>query len=137
MSDTKQELASAIAALGATITEAMDDQPGFVPCGTPAQVIITAIQAAEGESEAAQEQSLATVLSFIDHVSSHRGVTAHKPEQVDEPTEAQAALAEKVRTLALAHNADELTPDQTAWLYRALAALGPDSSKAAQLLAEA
>lgn len=137
MSNTNQELAPAIAALGATITEAMDDQPGFVPCGTPAQVLITAIRAVEGDNEAAQEESLATVLSFIDHVSSHRGVTAHKPEQVEAPTAEQTALAEKVRTLALAHNADELGPDETAWLYRALAALGSDSSKAAKLLAEA
>ena len=43
MNEIQNELAGATVALGATITAAMDDAPGFVPCGTPAQVVLDAL----------------------------------------------------------------------------------------------
>ena len=46
MNEIQNELAGATVALGATITAAMDDAPGFVPCGTPAQVVLDALNAA-------------------------------------------------------------------------------------------
>ena len=53
MNEIQNELAGAAVALGATITAAMDDAPGFVPCGTPAQVVIDALVAAGAAEPAA------------------------------------------------------------------------------------
>lgn len=137
MSSSRKELAGSVIALGATITAAMDDAPGFVPCGTPAQVIISAIRCgAEGDAEAIG-QTIQQVQGFIGHVSEHRGVTAHEPASTDGLAPAQTKLAQKLVSLALAKNADELSPAETEWLYRSLAALEPGNTTAESLLAEA
>ena len=78
MNEIQNELAGATVALGATITAAMDDAPGFVPCGTPAQVVLDALNAAgSAEPEADLPQHVAQVRGFVEHISGHRGVPAH------------------------------------------------------------
>lgn len=102
MSDPKKQLAGAVVALGATITEAMDAVPGFVQ-----------------------------------HVSEHRGVTAHQVADVDALSAEQSQLAQKVVALATSAEAASLDPARTEWMYRALGALEPGSAKAADLLTQA
>lgn len=111
MSDSKKQLAGAVVALGATITEAMDAVPGFVPCGTPAQVIVDAIRTYADGDDAAAAGTAQDVLGFVQHVSEHRGVTAHQAASLD--------------------------PARTEWMYRSLGALEAGSAKAADLLAQA
>ncbi len=64
MSDQKKQLAGAVIALGATITDAMDDVPGFVPCGTPAQVILDAISTYTNADDAAAEQVTPNIVAL-------------------------------------------------------------------------
>ncbi|MDD5799567.1 MAG: hypothetical protein PUD09_02805 [Coriobacteriales bacterium] len=137
MSEQKNLLAGSVIALGATITEAMDDAPGFVPCGTPAQVILNAINTYAGSDDAAAAQTAQQVSGFVGHVSEHRGVTAHETADVEQLSDQQKELAQKVLDLAKAATADTMDPRQTEWLYRALGALEPGATTAAELLAQA
>lgn len=137
MSEQKNLLAGSVIALGATITEAMDDAPGFVPCGTPAQVILNAINTYAGSDDAAAAQTAQQVSGFVGHVSEHRGVTAHETADVEQLSDQQKELAQKVLDLAKAATADTMDPQQTEWLYRALGALEPGATTAAELLAQA
>lgn len=137
MSEQKNLLAGSVIALGATITEAMDDAPGFVPCGTPAQVILNAINTYAGSDDAAAAQTAQQVSGFVGHVSEHRGVTAHETADVEQLSDQQKELAQKVLDLAKAATADTMDPRQTEWLYRALGALEPGATNAAELLAQA
>lgn len=136
MSDQKKQLAGAVIALGATITDAMDDVPGFVPCGTPAQVILDAIATYQNADDAAAEQVTPNIVAFVSHVSEHRGVPAHEPADVDALDQTQRELARRVLDLAAANTAATLEPAQVEWLYRALGALEPASDRAESLLAQ-
>lgn len=136
MSEQKKQLAGSLIALGATITDAMDDVPGFLPCGTPAQVILNAINVYSNGDDATALETSQNVLGFIGHVSEHRGVTAHEMADVDALTSEQSQLAAKVLELAQA-DANSLDPVKTEWLYRSLAALEPGNGNAATLLAQA
>lgn len=136
MSDQKKQLAGAVIALGATITDAMDDVPGFVPCGTPAQVILNAISTYADADDAAAEQVTPNIVDFVSHVSEHRSVPAHAPADVDALDDAQRQLAQRVLDLAAANTADTLEPAQVEWLYRSLGALEAGSDRAADLLAQ-
>lgn len=137
MSDPKKQLAGAVVALGATITEAMDAVPGFVPCGTPAQVIVDAIRTYADGDDASATGTAQDVLGFVQHVSEHRGVTAHQAADVDALSPEQSQLAQKVVALATSAEAAPLDPARTEWMYRALGALEPGNAKAADLLAQA
>jgi hypothetical protein len=72
MSTAQDQLAGALVALGATITDAMDAAPGFVPCGTPSQVIIDALNTYAAADDAAIAQTTPNILAFVEHVSDHR-----------------------------------------------------------------
>lgn len=137
MSEQKNLLAGSVIALGATITEAMDDAPGFVPCGTPAQVILNAINTYATADDAAAEQTAQQVTGFVGHVSEHRGVTAHETADVEQLNDQQKELAQKVLDLAKVATADTMDPQQTEWLYRSLGALEPGATTTADLLAQA
>jgi hypothetical protein len=136
MSDQKKQLAGAVIALGATITDAMDDVPGFVPCGTPAQVILDAISTYSNADDAAAEQVTPNIVAFAGHVSEHRGVAAHELADVDALDDTQRQLAQRVLDLAATNTAATLEPAQVEWLYRSLGALEPGSGKATDLLAQ-
>lgn len=138
MNEIQNELAGATVALGATITAAMDDAPGFVPCGTPAQVVLDALNAASvAEPEADLPQRVAQVRGFVEHVSGHRGVPAHAGTDVAVLSPTGKQLLDALFGFAASANAETLSQDATSWLYRSLAALetGDDEKVNAQLAA--
>ncbi len=137
MNEMQSELAGATVALGATITAAMDDAPGFVPCGTPAQVVVDALSAAGlAEPPADLPQHLDQVRGFVEHVSGHRGVPAHAGTDIAVLSPAGRQLLDALLTFAAGADAETLSPDATAWLYRSLATLesGDDETANAQLV---
>lgn len=120
MSTAQDKLAGALVALGATITDAMDAAPGFVPCGTPSQVIIDALNTYAAADDAAITQTTPSILAFVEHVSDHRGVTAHEPAAVSGD---EAEPFKQVLAFAAEADPSAVTPDKAEWLYRALASL--------------
>lgn len=138
MADIKAELSGALAGLGATITEAMDEIEGFVPCGHPAAVITSALDALKN-SDAAEElgEHVDTVKGFIQHVSENRGVTAHESADTSALSETKAALLEELQELgAKIKEASEQLPEVNEQLYRGLAALKTEGDEAAKLALE-
>ena len=139
MNEIQNELAGATVALGATITAAMDDAPGFVPCGTPAQVVLDALNAASvAEPEADLPQRVAQVRGFVEHVSDHRGVPAHAGTDITALSPVGKQLLDALFSFAASAGAESLSPDATSWLYRSLAALeGNDDEKVTAQLSAA
>lgn len=137
--DTKQQLINALVGLGSTITEAMDQIEGFVPCGHPALVVTGALNAlADGADEAVLAEQLETVRGFIDHVSENRGVTAYHDIEAAELTGAKAELFAEISAVAnLTKTAGVKNTQVNEWIYRSLAALNKDEAMAADKLAEA
>lgn len=137
--DTKQQLISALVGLGSTITEAMDEIEGFVPCGHPALVVTGALNAlTDGANEETLAEQVQTVKGFIDHVSENRGVTAYHNIELAELTGAKAELFAETCTVAqLTKTAGVKNTEANEWLYRSLAALNGDDAAAATKLAEA
>lgn len=136
--DTKQQLVNALVGLGSTITEAMDVIEGFVPCGHPALVVTSALNAlTDGANEATLAAHVETVRGFIDHVSENRGVTAHHDIELGELTGAKAELFAEISAIAnLTKTAGVKNTQVNEWLYRSLAALDSSDEKAAEQLAE-
>lgn len=136
MNEQQKQLAGNIVALGATITEAMDDCPGFVPCGTPAQITLDAIATLNADDDAEIARETQTVAGFVQHVAGHRGVRAHEPADVSNLSATQQQLVQKIAEFATGSNGSEVTPEQSSWLYRSLAAFEHDDAAAeAQLRA--
>lgn len=121
MNKQQNQLAGTIVALGATITEAMDDCPGFVPCGTPTQVIVNAINALGSDNPDELTQQTQTVAGFVQHVAGHRGVSAHAAADVSNLSQNQQQLAQEITDFAAKANVATTTPDEATWLYRSLA----------------
>ena len=138
MTDEQLELAGATVGLGATISAAMDAAPGFVPCGTPAEVVIGALrEAGSAEPPADIAAGIQKVRGLTGHVSEHCGVPAHEGTDVAAVSEAGKGLLDELLGFAAASDAAALGPDDAAWLYRSLAALeSGDDARAAELLAE-
>ena len=136
--NTKQQLISALVGLGSTITEAMDQIEGFVPCGHPALVVTGALNAlADGADEAVLAEQLKTVRGFIDHVSENRGVTAYHNIELAKLTGAKAELFAEISAVAnLTKTAGVKNTQVNEWIYRSLAALNKDEAMAADKLAE-
>lgn len=136
--DTKQQLVNALVGLGSTITEAMDVIKGFVPCGHPALVVTSALNAlTDGADEATLADHVETVRGFIDHVSENRGVTAHHDIELGELTGAKAELFAEISAIAnLTKTAGVKNTQVNEWLYRSLAALDSSDEKAAEQLAD-
>ncbi len=136
--DTKQQLVNALVGLGSTITEAMDVIEGFVPCGHPALVVTSALNAlTDGADEATLAEHVETVSGFIDHVSENRGVAAYHGIEV-ELAGLKADLLAAIREVgALMQTAGVKNTQVNEWVYRSLAALNDSDEKAAEKLAEA
>ncbi len=139
MTEEQLELVGATVGLGATIAAAMDAAPGFVPCGTPAQVVTDALRkAGAAEAPSGLQQDIADVSGFVGHVSEHRGVPAHGTADVSGLSEDGRSLLDALFGYSAACDADGLAPEDAAWLYRSLAALeGDDAAKEAELLVQA
>ena len=136
--DTKQQLVNALVGLGSTITEAMDVIEGFVPCGHPALVVTSALNAlTDGADETTLAEHVETVRGFIDHVSENRGVTAHHDIELGELTGVKAELFAGISAIAnLTKTAGVKNTQVNEWLYRSLAALDSSDEKAAEQLAD-
>lgn len=130
MNEQQAQLAGTIVALGATITEAMDDCPGFVPCGTPTQVIVNAINALGSEDSDELLQQMQTAAGFVQHVAGHRGVNAHAAADISNLSNDQQQLAQSIIDFAAKANVATATPDEATWLYRSLASFEHSSSDA-------
>jgi hypothetical protein len=131
MTSLQNELANATIALGATITAAMDDVPGFVPCGTPAQVVTDALRAASAPEESAGiSEQVDQVRSFVEHVAGHRAVPAHEGTDPAELSADGSKLLDALFGFASSPLASEPSPQQTEWLYRSLGALESGSDDA-------
>ena len=122
--NARQQLINALVGLGSTITEAMDEIEGFVPCGHPALVAVGAINAiSNATDEATLTEQVETVDNFIDHVAEHRGVTAYHGLDI-ELSGATAMLFDEVRAVAALMKTDGVKDTQAnEWLYRSLAAI--------------
>lgn len=137
--DTKRQLICTLVGLGSTITEAMDQIEGFVPCSHPALVVTGALNAlTDGASEEALAEQIETVRGFIDHVSENRGVTAYNNIELAEPAGTKAELFAEIGGIAqLTKTAGVKNTEANEWLYRSLAALSGDNAAAKAKLAEA
>lgn len=138
MADIKNELSGALAGLGATITEAMDNIEGFVPCGHPAQVVTDALDKLKN-SEAAEElgSQVENVKGFIQHVAANRGVTAHDSADTSELSEVKAKLLDELQDLGgKIKQAGTHMPEVNEQLYRGLAAIKSEGDEAAKVALE-
>lgn len=121
MSSLQRDLLAQLIALGATISAAMDAEPGFMPCGTPTQVIVDALGVYAQETPA--EDDLAAQIkithNLCEHVGDHRGVEVHQSAQNLELSDAQQQLVRELIELA----AQGVEPASAERLYRGLASL--------------
>lgn len=131
MDKTRNQLLGALIGLGGTISQAMDEIEGFVPCGRPAGVVLGGLAACGDESATGEElaRDTQTVIGFIEHVSSHRGVPAHDP-RTEELSGEECQLAEGLVEFAGRVQGKELPADLNAFVYRALAALDACDARA-------
>lgn len=123
MNAQQNRVAGLIVALGATITAAMDDAPGFVPCGTPTQVILSAISTVERGNDAELAQEEQTLENFIQHVAGHRGVAPHAAANLEHLTPEQQQTVQRIREFAANADPNSVTPETASSLYRDLASL--------------
>lgn len=133
MSNSREELTGALVGLGATITEAMNEIEGFVPCGNPAAVTnsgLIMLKSYASEEEIAQQTH--AIEAFIDHVSEHRGVTAHEVANTSAFVVVKTELLSALSATALSLQAvDDHQPEIMEWVYRSLASLEDSDDRAA------
>lgn len=122
--EATQNLINAVIGLGATISEAMDNDSSFVPCGKPAAVVNKALELATTNTpDEALIQHTQAVNAFTQHVSEHRGVSAHNV-QLTTFSEEQQKLFETTAKRALeVQKSEEHQPEIMAQIYRNLASL--------------
>ena len=73
----RDELLAELCGLGATMTNAMEAVPGFVPCGHAFGVVIEGLYASVACGSADElDELIAAVHDRSEHVSAHRGVEA-------------------------------------------------------------
>lgn len=125
----RRELLAELCGLARTFVAAMDENPGFVPCGSAFGELVEGLFAATASDDEDELSSWAEAArARAEHVSEHRGVE-RGAVVFPEPDDAQAALlfaavrgiaADARRALALGRSADEVNVT----LAVALAALG-------------
>lgn len=140
MSDPSIVLANALIGLGGTITNAMNDDPSFVPCGRPAAFVMGNL-AALGENLpdaefAARAQQTA---ALAEHVSDHHGARLASPyagELTPVKRELLNSLIELTGITLASLEGGAFSPEINAYLYRSLAALAVDDDAATAQLAQ-
>lgn len=74
--DARRVLVSELAGLGATMTSAMNADPGFMPCGHAFGVVADGLAAAASSTDVAELEALTqAVRERSAHVAAHRGVS--------------------------------------------------------------
>lgn len=130
MNNSRDELTGALVGLGATITEAMNEIEGFIPCGNPATITNAGLVILKNPTseEKLAHQTEATK-AFIEHVSEHRGVTAHDVADVSSFNGAKTELLSALSTVAMQlQTIEEHQPEIMEWVYRSLASLEQESN---------
>lgn len=123
------ELVAQLCGLGATMSNAMQAVPGFVPCGHAFGVVIEGLFAATACADATQlDAYIEAVAARSEHVSAHRGVPQGAAAAPVLDTPEAALLFSAIRGIAAdAYAAMELgrmDDDVDVLLANALAALG-------------
>lgn len=137
----KDTLAGALIAFGATLTGAMDDNPGFTPCGHPAQCVFAGLSAYADPSSTDAEllELTGTALRFIPHVAANHGADPKQPYDLSDAGEQSRALLDGLARLAPAGAeavaADDYLDEVNVFFYRSLGAIyaGDEQDVAARL----
>lgn len=139
MKNENARLAGALVSLGGTISQAMDEIEGFIPCGHPATVVIDGLASLQARlSDEELSKKTESVCGLIDHVSEKRGVPVHSVANVKELSSSKKELLARLVDVACQLQTKETTDQNiNIWLYRGLAALEDDSNTAISMLAEA
>ena len=127
--DKRDELLAELCGLGATMSNAMEAMPGFVPCGHAFGVVIEGLYASVAcGSEEQLDQIIEAVHDRSEHVSEHRGVAAGAVAVPAATTPEAALLLAALRGMAAdvycAMELGRMDDDVDVLLANALAALG-------------
>lgn len=139
MTTLNPALTGALVALGGTITNAMNDDPEFVPCGRPAGIVMGNVQALglnlSDEEYAARASQ---VLALADHVGDHHGAKVEPAYDASalSPVKEQLldALIELSATTLPALERGINDRQVSAFFYRSLAAIAGEDKDAADQL---
>lgn len=131
MNSLENELVGALIGFGATVTDAMNAEPGFIPCGNPAAMVSKGLLLINSDaSEEALTKQVALTKNFIAHVSEHHGGTPHPVADATTLNAEQLALLDELKTVAASmQKVEEHHPEVFNWVYRSLASLEPNSSE--------
>lgn len=137
MTPLKTTLTGSLIGFGGTVTHAMNEIEGFVPCGNPAAMVTKGLVLLGSEADDALFQKQITITqNFIEHVSDHRGVPAHAVADASALMPEQNALLDDLVEVARAmESVDEHHPEVFEWVYRSLASLEPGSTESFSELA--
>ncbi len=122
-------LLAELCGLGATMTNAMEAVPGFVPCGHAFGVVVEGLYASVACGSAAElDELIAAVHDRSEHVSAHRGVDAGAVAEPAAATPEAALLLAALRGMAAdaycAMSLGRMDDEADVLLANALAALG-------------
>ena len=140
MDNATATLANALIGLGRTITNAMNDDPEFVPCGRPAGIVMGNV-AALGQNLSDEEYAARAqqVLALMEHVGDHHGAQVagtYEGELTQVKTSLLDSLIELTDLTLPALEAGAFAPDVNAFFYRSLAALAADDAACEAQLAQ-
>lgn len=139
MKQQNAPIAGALVGLGATISQAMDENEGFVPCGHPAAVVLDGLRALGSPlDDAAYADKLEAIRGFIAHVSEHRNVPAHNGVDMNGVTGLRAQLLSILEQVArILDDKEGLHQNINVWVYRSLAAIEEGGASVDERLCEA
>lgn len=138
MNTKNAPLVNALVSLGGTITNAMDDDPEFVPCGRPAAFVMSNVAALAADQSAEElAQRVQATLGLAEHVSEHHGAklaSAYEGEISPIKAELLDSLVELTGITAASLERGAFDPTVNAYFYRSLASIaGDDAAAEAQL----
>ena len=128
-------LAGALVGLGGTITNAMNADPEFVPCGRPAGIVMTNVAALDATMPASElNERVMQVLALMEHVGEHHGATvagAYDASALSPVKESLlGALIELTGAALPALERGVNDREVSAYFYRSLAAVAADDAAA-------
>lgn len=140
MSDSSKVLTNALIGLGGTITNAMNDDPEFVPCGRPAGIVMGNV-AALGQNLSDEEYAARAqqVTALMEHVGDHHGAQVagtYEGELTQVKTSLLDSLIELTDLTLPMLEAGAFAPEVNAFFYRSLAALAADDAACEAQLAQ-
>ena len=130
-------LAGALIGLGGTLTNAMKDDPEFVPCGRPAGIVMTNVAMLGRDIDAADmAQRTRQVTMLADHVGDHHGAEVAPLGDARELSPAKADLLDsliEMTTFTLPAVQNGIwDKDVNEFFYRSLACLADPTDNVAK-----